>query len=210
MLIRNRVKALRHVRAGDLRPNPRNWRRHPKAQQDALRGILAEVGYVDALIVRELPDGGLEIVDGHLRAETTPDTDVPVLVVDLTDAEAAKVLATFNPLAGMAETDPVQIEALLREVDTESEALAKLLADLHQEAVDQRLADLESGDAADDDEEPDDGTPPEFVAFRCPVTVAQEQVIRKAIRAAKAKFGVDATGEAMSAALKEWLDGQDE
>jgi ParB-like nuclease family protein len=208
MLIRNRIKALRHVRAGDLRPNPRNWRRHPKAQQDALRGILAEVGYVDALIVRELPDGGLEIVDGHLRAETTPDTDVPVLVVDLTDAEAAKVLATFNPLAGMAETDPVQIEALLREVETESDAVAKLLADLHQEAVDRHLADLESGDATD--EEPDDGTPPEFVAFRCPVTVAQEQVIRKAIRAAKAKFSVDATGEALSEALKEWLNGQDE
>ena len=39
-------------------------------------------------LVRELPDGAFQIVDGHLRAETTPDSIVPVLVVDLDDEEA--------------------------------------------------------------------------------------------------------------------------
>ena len=29
MTIRNRITELRHVRAGDLRPNPKNWRKHP-------------------------------------------------------------------------------------------------------------------------------------------------------------------------------------
>ena len=48
MQIRNRIKELRHVPASDLRPNPKNWRTHPKAQQDALKGILAEVGMADA------------------------------------------------------------------------------------------------------------------------------------------------------------------
>lgn len=60
MQIRNRIKELRHVRAGDLRPHPKNWRKHPEAQQNALRGILAEVGFVDALMVRELPDSSLQ------------------------------------------------------------------------------------------------------------------------------------------------------
>jgi hypothetical protein len=81
MNIRNRVKALRTVKASELAPNPKNWRTHPKAQQDALRGILAEVGYADALLARELPDGSLMLVDGHLRAETTPDQEVPVLTL---------------------------------------------------------------------------------------------------------------------------------
>src|SRR6187401_2079322 len=99
MQIRDRIKDLRRVRAGDLRPHPKNWRTHPEAQQNALRGILAEVGFVDALMVRELPNGALQIVDGHLRAETTPDSAVPVLVVDLDDNEAEKVLATFDPLS---------------------------------------------------------------------------------------------------------------
>lgn len=102
MQIRDRIKELRRVKAADLRPNPRNWRTHPQEQQDALRGILAEVGFADALLARELPDGSLELVDGHLRAETTPDLEVPVLVLDLNEAEAAKVLATLDPLAAMS------------------------------------------------------------------------------------------------------------
>jgi len=134
MNIRNRIKELRHVRAADLRPHPKNWRKHPEAQQNALRGVLAEVGFVDALMVRELPDGSLQIVDGHLRAETTPEAMVPVLVVDLNDAEAEKVLATFDPLAAMAEPDEALLEALLKGIETDSDALAALLDDLAKEA----------------------------------------------------------------------------
>lgn len=91
MNIRDRIIDFRRVKASELKPSPKNWRSHPKAQQDALKGILAEVGYVDALMARQLPDGSLELVDGHLRAETTPDNEVPVLIVDLTEAEAAKI-----------------------------------------------------------------------------------------------------------------------
>lgn len=130
MKIRDRIKGLKRVRAGDLIPNAKNWRTHPEAQRNALKGILAEVGYVDALLARELPDGGLELIDGHLRAETTPDMEVPVLIVDLDDAEAAKILATFDPLAAMADADADKLEEILREVDTGSEALQQMLDDL--------------------------------------------------------------------------------
>ena len=68
MRIRDRIKELRRVKADRLRPHPKNWRTHPQRQQDALRGILAEIGYADALLARELPDGSLELIDGHLRA----------------------------------------------------------------------------------------------------------------------------------------------
>ncbi len=71
-VIRDRIKELRRVKASELVPNEKNWRRHPKAQADALRGVLAEIGYADALIARETPEG-LKLIDGHLRAETTPD-----------------------------------------------------------------------------------------------------------------------------------------
>jgi hypothetical protein len=79
--IRDRIRELRRVRASELVLNPKNWRRHPKAQVDALRGLLAEIGYADALLARELVDGRLMLIDGHLRAETTPDAEVPVLVL---------------------------------------------------------------------------------------------------------------------------------
>jgi hypothetical protein len=128
MNIRNRVKELRHVPASDLRPNPKNWRTHPTAQRDALRGILAEVGMADAVLARELEDGSLMLIDGHLRAETLGDGDVPVLVLDVNEAEADKLLATLDPLAAMANSDAVKLDELLRNVDTGSEALQQLIA----------------------------------------------------------------------------------
>jgi hypothetical protein len=129
MKIRDRVKELRRVRAGELLPNERNWRKHPKAQQEALQGVLAEIGYAGALLAYETPSG-LKLIDGHLRATTTPDTEVPVLVLDVNDAEAAKLLATLDPLAAMAEADGNALDALLRDVQTGSQALADMLTTL--------------------------------------------------------------------------------
>lgn len=133
MKIRDRIKSLRRVRAGDLRPNPRNWRTHPQAQQDALRGVLAEVGIADALLARELPDGSLMLIDGHLRADVDPGTKWPVLVLDVTEAEAATLLATLDPLTALAEADDQKLGELLAQLDTESEALQAMLDGLANE-----------------------------------------------------------------------------
>ena len=134
MAIRDRIKELRRVRACELIPNAMNYRAHPQCQRDALRGLLEEVGYADALLARELPDGTLEIVDGHLRAETTPDQDVPVLILDLDDAEATKVLATLDPLAAMAEVDREKLESLIHEIDTGCDALRDMLGSMAEDA----------------------------------------------------------------------------
>ena len=37
---RNRIRELRTVRGGDLKADPRNWRKHPKAQREALQAML--------------------------------------------------------------------------------------------------------------------------------------------------------------------------
>ena len=120
MQIRDRIKELRRVPANQLRPNAKNWRTHPPAQRDALRGVLAEVGYAGALVARELPDGALELIDGHLRAETTPDQEVPVLVLDVNEEEAAKLLAVLDPLADMAQANEQMLAELLENVATEN------------------------------------------------------------------------------------------
>lgn len=130
MHIRDRIKELRRVPARQLRPNPKNWRVHPQSQQDALRGVLAEIGYADALMARELPDGSLELIDGHLRAETTPDQEVPVLVLDVDEHEAAKLLALLDPLASLAATNQDALAELLAGVETESEAVQKVLDEM--------------------------------------------------------------------------------
>jgi DNA modification methylase len=134
MKIRDRIRELRRVPASDLRPNPKNWRTHPEAQANALRGLLSEVGMADAVLARELEDGSLMLIDGHLRAETIGEEEVPVLVLDVNEAEADKILATLDPLAAMAEADAAKLDAILREVDTGSPDVQQLLADLAEEA----------------------------------------------------------------------------
>ena len=62
------------------------------------------------------------IIDGHLRAEITPDAMVPVLVLDVTEEEADKLLLTLDPSAAMAEADADRISELLKTVRTENQA----------------------------------------------------------------------------------------
>jgi DNA modification methylase len=130
MIIRDRIKELRRIPARELLPNPKNWRAHPPAQRESLQGLLAELGYCDATIARELPDGKLQLIDGHLRCEVTPDTEVPVLVLDVTEAEADKLLVTLDPLASLAEANRDALTSLLAAVDTDSAAVQAMLADL--------------------------------------------------------------------------------
>ena len=130
MQIRDRIKELRRVPASALRANPRNWRTHPESQREALRGVLTEIGLATALVARELDDGTLELVDGHLRAETAPDALLPVLVLDVNEEEAAKLLLTLDPVAALAGTDQAQLTELLATTAFTNPQLDSLLTGL--------------------------------------------------------------------------------
>jgi DNA modification methylase len=133
-LIRNRIKELRLVQASELIPNEKNWRRHSEFQQNVLRGLLKEIGYADALLARELPDGRLQLIDGHLRAATTPNQLVPVLILDVTEEETEKILLTLDPLAGLAEADPDRVRELLATVTTSDNDVQELLMMIAEQA----------------------------------------------------------------------------
>ena len=124
--MRDRVKELRRVPASELRANPKNWRTHPPAQEAALKGVLAEIGFADAMIARETEDG-LELIDGHLRREVMGDQEVPVLVLDVTEEEADKLLLTYDPLAAMAHADMNNLLALASLAEFESPAVFDML-----------------------------------------------------------------------------------
>lgn len=131
--MRDRIQELRRVKASTLKPHPLNWRTHGPEQRAAMSGILNAIGYADALLARVLDDGSLELIDGHLRAETTPDELVPVLILDVTEAEAATLLATHDPLAAMAGADRHLLTDVLAKVETEDAALQAMLADLDRQ-----------------------------------------------------------------------------
>ena len=121
--IRDRIKELRRVRAGDRAASPNNWREHPKAQRDALVGLLNEIGYADAALARLLPDGRLGAVDGHLRQSLDPDQEIPVLVLDLTEEEADKLMLYVRP-PGRRWRRPIRqaLGKLLQEIETSNPA----------------------------------------------------------------------------------------
>ena len=126
MVMKDRIKDFRRVPASELLPNPKNWRRHPPSQEAALRGVLEDIGFADAVIARETDDG-LELIDGHLRQEVMGDQVVPVLIVDVTAEEADKMLLTYDPLAMMAHADQDQLLHLLRDTQFESQAVNAML-----------------------------------------------------------------------------------
>ena len=91
-----------------------------------MRGILEDIGFADAMIARETPDG-LELIDGHLRQEVMGDQVVPVLIVDVTEEEADKMLLTLDPLAMMAHADTDQLLQLLRDTQFADKAVNDML-----------------------------------------------------------------------------------
>jgi DNA modification methylase len=127
MQFRDRIKEFRRVKGSQLVPHPKNWRTHPKSQANAFLALLKELGCASALIVRPLPDGRYMVIDGHMRLELTPDAEFPVLVLDVSEEEAEKLLLIFNPLAAMAEADTERLKALLETVQSDSEAVQDLL-----------------------------------------------------------------------------------
>src|SRR5437867_4576224 len=61
---RNRIVGSGEEAPDQLLANPKNWRIHPKHQQEALAGVLDEVGWVQEVIVNQQTG---HLVDGHLR-----------------------------------------------------------------------------------------------------------------------------------------------
>lgn len=212
MLVRDRVKELRRVRAGDLKGAPWNWRRHGDRQRSAVVGSLEELGITDPLKARELADGTLELWDGHLRqdilARVGPDTLIPVIVTDLTEEEAKKANLIHDPLAELAEPDAEKLDSLIQDVDTDNAALAELLDDLAGTATEGVIEGLADGspDESDDEESDNEEPPAEYRNMTLAFTVAQELEVRKAIKAAKAQYACETSPEAVVSVMKEWLD----
>jgi hypothetical protein len=126
----NRIVGYGEEAPDQLLANPRNFRIHPKNQQDAVAGVLDEVGWVQSVIVNKRTG---HLVDGHLRVSIALRDDaptVPVVYVDLSPDEEALILATLDPLAGLAGTDREKLEQLLSEVGTSNPEIQALLADM--------------------------------------------------------------------------------
>jgi DNA modification methylase len=130
MTYRSRIVGHGYEDPEQLLANPANWRIHPKPQEDALAGVLAEIGWVDTVLVNRTTGF---VVDGHLRvahAISHHEQSVPVTYLDLTEEEEAVVLASFDPITAMAATDQAKLDELISGISAEDSRLDALLASL--------------------------------------------------------------------------------
>tara|TARA_B100001741_G_scaffold237233_1_gene198196 strand:+ start:226 stop:828 length:603 start_codon:yes stop_codon:yes gene_type:complete len=145
MAIRNRVLGLTYVTKELLKPNPRNWRTHPDFQKTALRQILSEVGVADACIARKLPDGSLELIDGHMRREES-EGKIPVLVLDVTEQEADKLLVSLDPLSELAESDETLLRDLMKTTKVDNKTLRDFIKSSAPDALEEKKQELQQDD----------------------------------------------------------------
>ncbi len=148
---RDRIKELRRVKASELIPNPHNWHEHPIEQRQDMVGVLSEIGYADALLARELPDGSLMLLDGHMRSDIAEDDIVPVLIVDLNEKEAKQLVAVHDMLGKKARTNDDVLGDLLAEMEAEDADMRRML--------DEMRSDLEFGIPAEETAPASNGPP---------------------------------------------------
>lgn len=132
---RNRIVGHGEEAPDQLLANPANWRIHPKFQQDAMSGILDEIGWIDEVTVNRRSG---HVVDGHMRAAlaiSRREPSVPVKYVDLDDDEEAYAVATHDPIGAMAAQDREQFSALLDRVETDDARVRAMLDQLAQDCV---------------------------------------------------------------------------
>ena len=116
VLWQNRITRYGEEAPDQLLANDKNWRVHPKAQQDALEGALRKVGIVQNVVVNERSG---KMIDGHLRAQmaiSSGQPTVPITYVNLSDEEEALVLATIDPVTGLAGTDQKLLDSLITDI----------------------------------------------------------------------------------------------
>lgn len=192
---RNRIVGHGAESPDRLAANPRNWRLHPKSQQDALVGVLADVGWVQDVVVNQTTGF---ILDGHLRVATAlaaGQASIPVVYVDLTPDEEALILATLDPLGAMAEADTTQLRSLLADVTTDSAAVQTILTELAEAAEAATLREI------DPDTRSKGMTVTTATTVRPVLALADVAVFDQAIQAT----GLDNRGEALMAICRAYL-----
>lgn len=128
--IKNRIVGSGEEALDQIMFNPRNWRIHPLNQQNALKGVLEEVGWVQQVIVNKRTGN---LVDGHLRCQLAAregNTTIPVVYVDLDEAEEDLILSTLDPIGAMAATDKQKLDEIFAGIQAENESVDNLMKEI--------------------------------------------------------------------------------
>jgi ParB family chromosome partitioning protein len=118
-----------HLDPRTLTPNPFNSNRVSPENMRKLARSIKDLGFITAVVCRELPDGSLQILGGQHRVETAVDMglkSVPVINVGrIDDVKAKKIGLVDNARYGSDDT--ISLARIFEDIGLSSEALAELL-----------------------------------------------------------------------------------
>lgn len=120
---------IHHIDPTQLLAHPSNARRHEGPQREAIRESVDRLGVIAPLTVNVQTD---TVLDGHMRIEeaiTAGASTVPVVFIDVTPEEEARILASFDAIGAMATWEGFILADLLEQAPIESQALAGILAE---------------------------------------------------------------------------------
>jgi hypothetical protein len=138
MTYTNRIVAYGSEPVDSILFHPDNWRIHPVRQQDAVKGSLSSIGWVEPVLINmrtgqgwpEDERGKATLVNGHMRVKLAMDAgemQVPVIYVDLDPEEETFILASLDPLAALANTDNAKLLKLTAEIPAQNETIRAAL-----------------------------------------------------------------------------------
>lgn len=183
----------------DLAPNPWNTNRVGPENMKKLKQSITDLGFVTAVVVRELADGSLQILGGHHRVEAAVElglVEVPVLNLGaIPDDKAKKIGLVDNSRYGTDDT--IRLAELLASLGSDSDELANFLPfsdtdfDTIRRSVEIDIDDLQMHMDEDDQEpevRPDRAEKPQkthdLLRFRVGLSNAEKinQLIEKTIK----------------------------
>lgn len=116
MQFKDRIIGFQKVPSSQLQAHPQNFRLHSVEQIGALEDVFSVVGVAGAAVAYHSERyGGLTLIDGHLRREILE--EVPVLVLDVNDAEADLILAAYDRVGSLAKEDPGMFKELTKSIE---------------------------------------------------------------------------------------------
>lgn len=132
-VLKSRNESVKKIAAKNLIPDPLNWHTHGDEQREALGKIFEEVGFVGFVLVRKSSQRGkYHIIDGHERVamimeQFGPNELVDCSVLDLTEGEAKKILATHDSIGSMGGVDDALLAELMESVKFDDEDLQRIV-----------------------------------------------------------------------------------
>lgn len=128
---RSRIVKTGKIAASQIIPHPNNPRKHPELQRQAVAASFDELGQISPIVIN-INNGWL--VDGEERSwlalAQEGDVELDVVYVDLSEAEHLKALTYFDATGDLVTYDSARLDALLKEVSSDSPAIQQMLSEL--------------------------------------------------------------------------------